>query len=128
MAGEHQALVELEWMVVLVVIAFETILTVDALLGANKAELEIAKRDAVIGVPAAQHGARDFPRHAADRGALPDPARHRIADPGLAVVFVHVFDMHAADPVGEIMILRGGDRRRQTFEAEFVESWQEALL
>src|ERR1019366_319059 len=34
----------------------------------------------------------------------------------------------AADPVREIMILRGGDRRRQMAEAEFLQTRQKAFL
>src|SRR5262249_18578115 len=86
------------------------------------------QRHAIIGVPTAQHRARHFARHAADRGAAPDPARWRIADPGLSVALVHVFDMHAADPVGEIMILRGRNRRRQMRETELFQPRQETLL
>src|SRR4051812_21804531 len=105
MTREDQALIQLERVVVLIIIAFEPILTVDALLGADEAEPGIAERDAIVGVPAAQHRAADLTRHAADRGALPDPARRRIADPGFAIALIHVLDMHAADPVGEIVIL-----------------------
>ena len=36
--------------------------------------------------------------------------------------------MHAADPVGEIVILRGGDRGRQMIDAEFRQPRQETLL
>src|SRR5262245_57832792 len=99
MPRKHQPLIELQRMVVFVIIALEPVLTVDALLGAHEAEPEIAERNAIVGVPAAQHRARYFAGHAADRGAPPDPARRRVADPGLAIVLVHVFDMHAADPV-----------------------------
>src|SRR5260370_5872142 len=102
MPREHQALIELQRMVILAVIAFEPVLAVDALLGADEAEAQVAQRDAIIAVPSPQHRARNLAGHAADRGAAPDPARRRIADPGLAVGLVHVFDMAAADPVGEI--------------------------
>jgi hypothetical protein len=34
----------------------------------------------------------------------------------------------AADPVGEIVILRGRDRRRKMIEAELLQPGQEALL
>ena len=128
MTREHQPLVDLERMIVFAVITFEPVLTVDALLGADEAEVGIAQRNAVVGVPAAQHRARHFAGHTADRGAAPDPARRRIADPGLAVGLVHVFDRHAADPVREIMILRRRDRRRQMAEAEFFQAGQKALL
>src|SRR5215510_14844698 len=128
MAREHQPLVELERTVVFVVIAFEPVLAVDALLGADKAEPEIAEHCAIVGVPSAQHRARDFAGHAADRGTAPDPARRRVADPGLAIALMHVFDMHAADPVGEVVILRGCDGRRQTAEPELFEARQETLL
>ena len=128
MAREHQALVELERVVVFAVIAFQSVLAVDALLGADEAEIEIAERDPVIGMPAAQHRARDLAGHAADRGPPPDPARRRIANPGLAVGLVHVFDMDTADPVGEIVILRSRDRRRQMLQAELLQAWQEAFL
>src|SRR5581483_6732771 len=115
-------------MVVLVIVTFEPVLAVDALLGADEAKPEITERAAVVGVPAAQHRAADLAGHAADRRALPDPARRRIADPGLGVALIHVFDMHAADPVGEIVILRGGDRRRQACEPKLLEPGEEALL
>ena len=115
-------------MVVFVVIAFEPVLAVDGLLGADKTEFWIAERHAVVGVPAAQHRARDFAGHAADRGAAPDPARRRIADPRLAVGLVHVLDLHAADPVGEIVVLRRRHRRRQIAEAQLFKAGQEALL
>src|ERR1700722_5021169 len=115
-------------MIVFAVIAFETVLAVDALLGADEAEIWVAERNAVVGVPAPQHRGRYFARHATDRRALPDPARRRIANPGLAVGLIHVFDGHAADPVGEIMILRGSDRGRQASQAELFEAGQKALL
>jgi hypothetical protein len=41
---------------------------------------------------------------------------------------MHVFDADAADPVGEIMILRRCHRRRQMTETEFFQARQEALL
>src|SRR3979411_1041016 len=128
MTREHQALIDFERMIVFKVITFKSVLAVDALLGADEAEFWIAERNAVVGVPSAQHRARHFAGHAADRGASPDPARRRIADPGLAIRLVHVFDRNAADPVGEIMILRRGDRRRQVAEAEFLQPGQETLL
>src|ERR1044072_467402 len=99
MPRKHQPLVELERMVIFAIIALEPVLTIDALLGADKAEPEIGEGCAIVGVPAAQHRARDFAGHAADRGAPPDPARRRIADPGLAGGFVHVFVRYAADRV-----------------------------
>ncbi len=128
MTREHQPRIRLERMIVFVVITLEPVLAVDALLGADEAEVWIAQRHAVIGVPAPQHRARDLARNAADRGALPDPARRRIADPGLAVGLVHVFDMDAADPVREIMILRRRHRRRQMIDTEFHETWEETFL
>src|SRR6201996_9481687 len=128
MAREHQPRIELERRVVLIVVAFEAVLAVDALLGADKAEPGIAQRHAVVGVPAAQHRARDLAGNAADRGALPGPPRRRITDPRLAVALIHVLDMHAADPVREIVILRGGDRGRQMIDAELNETGQKTLL
>src|ERR1700687_4630887 len=128
MTREHQALIDVERMIVLTVIAFKSVLAVDALLGADEAEFGIAKRNAVIGVPSAQHRARDFAGHAADRRPLPDPARRRIADPGLAIGLIHVFDRHAADPVGEIMIWRRCHRRRQVAQSEFFKAREKALL
>ena len=128
MAREHQPLIDLERVVVFAVIALEPILAVDALLGADEAEIYVAQRHAIVGMPSPQHRARHFARHAADRGAAPDPARRRIADPGLAIGFVHVFDMNAADPVGEVMILRRRHRRRQMAEPEFLQPRQEAFL
>src|SRR5262249_8067492 len=71
---------------------------------------------------------RTFAGPAADRSPPPDPARRRIADPGLAVVLVHVFDMHAANPVGEIVILRGCNGRRKMVEAKLLQARQESLL
>src|ERR1700709_81521 len=100
MPREHQPLVGFERMIIFAIIAFQPVLAVDALLGADEAETEIAERCAIIGVPAAQHRARDLAGHAADRGTPPDPPRRRIADPGLAIILIHVFDMDAADPTG----------------------------
>src|SRR3954470_17189627 len=128
MPREHQALIHLERVVVFVIIAFEPVLAVNRLLGADKTELWIAERYAVVGVPAAQHRARDFTRNAADRGATPDPARRRIADPGLAVGLVHVLDRYAANPVGQIVVLRGGHGGRQAAQAELLKTRQEAFL
>src|SRR5882757_9116397 len=128
MARELQPRIDLERVVIFAVVTLETVLAVDALLGADKAEIGIAERDAVVGMPSAQHRARHFAGHAADRSSPPDPARRRVADPGLAVGLMHVFDRHAADPVREIMILRGSDRRRQPAEAELFEARQETLL
>src|SRR5258708_3121847 len=115
-------------MVVFAIISLESVLAVDALLGADKTKLQIAERHAIVGVPAAQHGARDLAGHAADRGAAPNPARRRVADPGLAIGLVHIFDRHAADPVREIVILRGGDRRRQMTETELFQPRQKTFL
>src|SRR6266853_5683516 len=128
MTREHQALIDFERMIVFAVVTLKSVLAVDALLGADKAESGIAKRNAVVGMPSPQHRARHFAGHAADRGAAPDPARRRIADPGLAVGLVHVLDRYAADPVREIMILRRRHRRRQMAEAEFFQAGQETLL
>src|SRR5882757_944196 len=128
MPREYQPRVEFERMVVFAVVAFEAVLAIDTLLGADEAEIEIAQRHAVVGMPSAQHRARDFAGHAADRSPPPDPARRWIADPGLAVGLVHVFDMHAADPVRQIVIPRGRDRGRQMIEPKFGQPGQEALL
>src|SRR5258708_39747425 len=128
MTREHQALIDLERMIVFAVVTFKSVLAVATLLGADEAEFGIAERKAVVGGPSAQHRARDFAGHAADRGTLPDPARRRIANPGLAIGLVHVFDRHAADPVREIMILRRRHRRPQVAQAEFFQSRQKALL
>src|SRR5258708_14156735 len=111
MTREHQALIDLERMIVFAVVTFKSVLAVDTLLGADEAEFGIAERNAVVGVPSAQHRARDFAGHAADRGTLPDPARRRIANPGLSVGLIHVFDRHAADPVPETMLLPRCARR-----------------
>src|SRR5262249_52543822 len=110
------------------VIAFEPVLAVDGLLGADESKLQVAESCAIIGVPAVQHGLRNLAGNAADRGALPGPARRRIADPGLAVALSHVLDMDAADPVRQIMILRGGDRRRQVIDAKLLQPRQKTLL
>ena len=129
MAREHQPLVHREFVIGFVVIAFEAGLPVNRLLGADESDLQIAERNAVVGVqPAAQHCARDFHRNAADRRALPDPARRRIADPCLAIALVHVLDRDAADPVREVVILRGCDCRRQPAQAKLLQARDEALL
>src|SRR4051794_627091 len=99
MARKDQPLIGLEIVVVFVIIAFEAILPVNRLLGADETEFRVAERDAVIAVPAAQHRARNLAGHAADRGSAPDPARRRIPDPGLAVGLIHIFHRYAADPV-----------------------------
>src|SRR5207244_12947765 len=108
-----QALIDFERMVVFEVVTFKSVLTIDTLLGADETEIGIAERNAVVGVPTAQHGTRHFTGNAADRRALPDPARRRIGDPGLAIRLIHVLDRDAPDPVGEIVILR----RRMTASA-----------
>src|ERR1019366_4791652 len=107
------------------VVTLESRLTIDGLPGAYESQARIAEHDAVIGVPAAQHGAGYFGGDAADRGTRPDPSRRRISDPGLLVIFVDVFDLHAADLIGQIMILRACDGVRQIGEAELAESGQE---
>src|SRR5258707_11849083 len=115
-------------MIVFEVLALQSVLAVDTLLGADETEIGVAERNAVVGVPPAQHRARHFTGHAADRRALPDPARRRIADPGLAIGLIHVLDRDAPDPVGEIVILRRRHRRRQVAEPKFFEARQKALL
>ena len=115
-------------MIVFEVIALQSVLAVHALLCTDEAEARIIKRNTVVGVPAAQHGARNLAGHAADRRSAPDPARRRIADPGLAIRFKHVFDVNAADPVGQIVILRGRHRRRQVRKTELFKARQEAFL
>src|SRR4051794_12159388 len=99
MARKDQPLIGLESVVVFVIVAFEPILPINRLLGADETEFGVAERDAIIGVPAAQHRAGHLAGHAADRGAAPDPARRRIADPGLAVGLIHTFHGDAADPI-----------------------------
>ena len=128
MTREHQPRIEIERMIVFVIVAFEAVLSVHRLLGTDEADIRIAEGDAIVGVPAAQHRARDFARHAADRGAAPDPARRRIAHPRLAIRLVHVFDRDAADPVRQIVILRGRDGGRQVVEAELLQSGKKAFL
>src|SRR5258708_2761864 len=128
MTREYQALIDLERMIVFAVVTFKSVLAVDALLGADEAEIGMPEQNAVVGVPPAQRRARTLAGHAADRGALPDPARRRMADPGLAIRLVHVFDRHAADPVREIMILRRCHRRRQVAQAEFFQPRQKTFL
>src|SRR6266436_9782046 len=128
MTREHQALIDLERMIVFAVVTFKSVLTLDTLLGADEAEIGIAERNAVVGVPSAQHRTRHFTGQAADRRALPYPARRRIADPGLAIRLIHVLDRHPADPVREIMILRRRHCRRQVAQAELFEARQKALL
>src|SRR6185312_14967629 len=121
-------LIRLERMIVFAVEAFQAVLAVDGLLGADEAESGVAQRNAIIGMPSAQHCARHFTGHAANRGAPPDPARRWITDPGLAVGLEHVLDMNAADPVGEIVILRRRHRRRQMAEPELFQTRQKAFL
>src|ERR1700730_4666069 len=125
---EYQPRVGFERVIIFAVIAFQSVLSVDALLGADEAELWVTQRNAVVGVPASQHRARHFAGHAADRGAPPAPARRRITDPGLAIGLVHVLDRHPADPVRQIVILRRGHRRRQLRKPELFETRQKALL
>src|SRR5260370_20213580 len=115
-------------MIVFEVVTFQSVLAVDALLGADETETGVAERNAVVGVPSAQHRTRHFTGHAADRRALPDPARRRIADPGLAIGLIHVLDRDAPDPVGEIVILRRRHGRRQVADPKFFEARQKALL
>jgi hypothetical protein len=74
MSREHQPRIELERGRIRNK-AFEAILAIDTLLGADEAEFQVTEGDTVIGVPAAQHRARDFAGHGADRNSLPDPAR-----------------------------------------------------
>src|SRR5207244_10781763 len=111
MTREDEPRIDIERVIVFEVIAFKAVLAIDALLGADKAKLWIAQRDAIIGVPSAQPRARHFARHAADRGALPAPARRWIADPGLAAGLIHVLVRHPAEPTGAIMILPRRHRR-----------------
>ena len=77
-------------------------------------------------MPSMQHRTRHFRRDAADRGARPNPAWRRIADPGLAVAFIDVFDLHAADLIGQIVILGTGDRDREASRPKFLQSRKEA--
>jgi hypothetical protein len=128
MAREYQPLIDVERVVVFAVIAFQSVLAVNALLGADEAEIGITKTDAVVGVPAAQHRAGDFAGHAADRGAAPDPARRRIADPRLAVGLIDVLDRHPADPVRQIVILRGCNGRRQMVQTKLLKARQKTFL
>ena len=110
-------------MIVFAAIAFEAILTISTLcLVDTKPSFGLPSVTPLLACQPAQHGAGNFAGHAADRSPAPDPAPRRIADPGLAVAFVHVFDVDAADPVGEIMILRGRHRRRQALNAELLQA------
>ena len=96
---KSHALLGCEVVIIFEVVAFEARIAVDGLAGADEAEARIAKAHAIMAVPAMQHGFVDFPWHGADRRALPDPARRRIAHPRLAVAFGHVFGLHAAERV-----------------------------
>src|SRR6185436_3809052 len=107
-------------------VALQPRLAVDGLPGADEAEPGIAEHDAVVGVPSAQHRPRYFRGDAADRGAGPDPARRRIAHPGLGVALVDILDLHAADLVRQIVILGARDRMRKLVEAELLQSRKKA--
>ncbi|MDT4848835.1 hypothetical protein FQZ97_829370 [compost metagenome] len=126
-AGEAQALVLGEVPVVFAVVAFQPRLPVHGLLGADEAEAARAERDAVVRVPAAQHGPGHFAGNGAQRGALPGPARRGIAHPDLARGFLYVFHAHAADGVRQIVVTGGRHGWRQARDAQLFEPGQEAL-
>lgn len=112
-------------MIPLLVIAFQTRLSVHRLPRTDEAQSWVTEDDAIVGVPSSQHCARNFRWNAADRGARPDPARRRISHPGLSVVFVDVLDLYAAKPVRQIVVLRTGDGVRKFVEPEFLQPWNE---
>ena len=126
-ASKSQALIRGQIMVVLVVVPLQAGIAIDCLLGAHEAQPWIAQRYAVLCMPARQHGARDFGGNAAQRCAGPGPAGHRVSNPGLAIGFIHVLDRHAADVIGQVVILRGSHRSRQVVDAQLLEAWQESL-
>ena len=87
----------------------------------------IAERHAVVAVPAVQHRRRHRMRHGGDRRAAPDPARRRIAHPGLPVALAQVAGLHAAQRIGMIVIERAGRRVGLAGEPELLQAGQELL-
>ncbi len=126
-ASEAQALVGGEVAVVFEVVALQPRVALHCLTGADEAEAGVAQAYAVMGVPAAQHGAGDLAGHGAQGGAVPHPARRRVAHPGFAVALAHPFDVHAADRVGEVVVLGGGDGVRLGVQAELAQARQEQV-
>src|SRR5262249_730600 len=95
---------------------------------AHEPETRVAEARTVLRIPAAQVAVADTLRHAAERGAVVDPARMRETHPGLAVGLRDVLDLDAADPGRERVILRGGDRVREPLEVELGEAREELVL
>src|ERR1700728_1594331 len=123
---ELQSFIGCEIALPFLVVTFEAGLAIDGLSGADETQARVSEHGPVVRVPAPQHRARDLARDSADRGARPDPARRRIADPRLAVVLVNVFDFYSADLVRQVVVLRTGNRVRQRVEAKLLQSRQEA--
>ena len=108
-------------MVPFLVIAFQPRLPVHRLPGADEPEPGVAQHHAVIAVPAAQHRPRHLGWNAADRCTRPGPARRRIAHPGLAVVLIHILDLHAPHLIGQVMVLRAGHRMWQPIQPKLLQ-------
>ena len=124
---EADALVLRDVAVVFDVIAFEARIAFDGLPGADETKPRVLERYAVVAVPAVQHRFVDLARHGADRGPLPDPARRRIAHPGLARALGDVLCLHPAQRVREIMILRTRHGIRQPVEPELLQTGKNLL-
>ncbi len=76
----------------------------------DKAHAVIAKRDAVMGIPAAEETVAHTFGHAAKGRAIIEPAWMTKADPGLAITLRHELHFHTANGVREIVVFCCGDR------------------
>ena len=107
------------------IVALETGLAIHRGLGADEAQVRVAQRDAIVGMPAAQHGPVDLGGDGAQRGAHPDPARWGVADPGLGVRLLKVFDADATELVRKIMVLRCGHGVGLVAQTQLLKTGQE---
>src|SRR6185503_2878548 len=125
--GEADALVWGEVAVMLEVVPLEAGLAIHRLARADEAQPGIAEAHPVVTMPAVQHGGVDADGDGADGRARPDPPRWRIPHPCLPVRLAHVFRLHAAETIRQVVVLRARHRMRQAIEAQLGQAGQELL-
>src|SRR5204863_6665111 len=113
--------------IVLVVVALEPRVAAYRLASADESQARVTERGAIVAMPSVQHRFVYFARNGADCGAAPDPARRRIAQPRLAIIFPAILGFHAAERVRVIVIERAGNRVRHAVESEFLQPRKEFL-
>ena len=110
---ELQAFLRGQIVIILFEISTEAELRGQVLGHTNVAEARILQRHAILRVPTFHKPPAGLDWNSADRGTVVHPSRIPKPHPGLGVRLLHIFNPHAADPIGQHVILRAGNRVRQ---------------